>query len=395
VLFRQVCRQEATVKRTVLVLSIVAGAISVAGRASANTGAPTVLKNAIVWMSGHSDCLDDPGFATGDVPLQGYPCNYGSNQMWTLSDAAAVGATRYFTVQNQSSHKCMEISLSSGQILQTTCNPSSFLQQWSLTSVGNGYYRLVNRSDGQCLDDGSDEVCGAPDDCRIEYDGDLQHATCMDDGIQSWLLGANAIPPPPPGSVTVRNNSQDSVIRLLIGGVMQNVGSLGIPPGGAMTFSNIPVGTASVVSTIGFNANSFPAANVGVCNATSNVSVQPLQATTVSVPALNGGQLLTRCGKNAVYNGMFLDNQSGAPHGVVITFTAANTFSWTLDGVAQPGGTISGLHWLPQASTMTFTLSSGDSFTMGVPFDVFTLTINWGNESHVVGFSRSLMTPWL
>src|SRR5437588_821348 len=92
--------------------------------ARASSGAPTALVNGIVYSNGYVECLDVPGFATADVALQGYGCNYGSNQTWTLTDAAIVNGQRFFTIRSSSSNKCMAGTglHDSASVIQTTCN---------------------------------------------------------------------------------------------------------------------------------------------------------------------------------------------------------------------------------------------------------------------------------
>ena len=132
--------------------------------------------------------------------------------------------------------------------------PSSFssAQQWSLTQLANGYVKLVSRLSGLCLDDGSWPVCNA-DECRNEYLSGLQQYSCIDDGIQAWRLGANAIPPPPPGIVNVQNNSQLTVLSFQLNGVEQP-GQF-IPPAFSESFSAAP-GVYSALLAVGFNQNS-------------------------------------------------------------------------------------------------------------------------------------------
>jgi hypothetical protein len=350
--------------------------------AHASSGAPSPVRNTALATP---DCLDVPGFATGDVALQGYPCNSGSNQMWTLTDAAIVNGVRYFTVQSSSSHKCMAVTSSSDfdAVLQTTCNAASVAQQWQLTTLPNGYYKLVNRMSGKCLDDGSWPECDA-DECRNEYLDGLQQYSCIDDAIQEWHLEANAIPVPPPGTLAISNQTQVSVLTAILGQFTLSLG-IGIPTTQTATFS-VNAATYAATLRIGFDANA-PAAQVGrvVCTRSFTPTIASGATTTLTPAAFSAGEVLTHCGAAIAYNGGYTDLRGF--HAAKITFLSDNTFTWTFDGVAQVGGSLSHFTWSSQLTNLQFNLNK-DHVTIWFPYDVFSLNVN----GHSVLFSRA--TTW-
>jgi pectate lyase len=102
-------------------------------------------------------CLDNPGFATGNVQLDQWSCNYGTNQEFRELHFKTVvlNGVQYplYVIQNQSSRKCLDLYRGSStpgtKIIQYACNSSDDAQWWYLEQTDiAGWFLLVNQASG-------------------------------------------------------------------------------------------------------------------------------------------------------------------------------------------------------------------------------------------------------
>ncbi|MCA2211400.1 RICIN domain-containing protein [Jidongwangia harbinensis] len=126
-------------------------------------------------------CLETPLESDGVDFLFQWPCHGGSHQGWTFEpvEPAAAG---YFQIVSQYDEGCVT-GLGAGgadvrnQPCRRTAGERKSRQEWRLSPVRDGYYEIVNRYTGLCID--------------ILHGGDGSHAVqygCHRGGNQLWAL---------------------------------------------------------------------------------------------------------------------------------------------------------------------------------------------------------------
>ncbi|WP_158558041.1 RICIN domain-containing protein [Spongiactinospora gelatinilytica] len=136
----------------------------------------------VVLVTHHSGkCLDVADASTADdAQVQQWTCVTGRlNQQWTFT---SVG-DGYYTVHPQHSGKCLDVATASTadgeRIHQWTCFSDRTNQQWRLVQRPNGYFTVVARHSGKCLDVAGTIANGLP----------IQQWTCDTSRVnQEWRL---------------------------------------------------------------------------------------------------------------------------------------------------------------------------------------------------------------
>jgi hypothetical protein len=107
--------------------------------------------------------LDSYGLTTTSSSVYQYTSSSSTNQNWEISHVNG-----YYWIYSISGGLCLDASSNTADgsaILQVTRNsPSSATnsQQWTITQVGStGYYKIINRSTGKCLDTGGLTASGS------------------------------------------------------------------------------------------------------------------------------------------------------------------------------------------------------------------------------------------
>ncbi|WP_243751686.1 RICIN domain-containing protein [Niastella caeni] len=57
---------------------------------------------------------------------------------------------------NVNSNMCLDVtagSTSNGALIQQWGYAGSYNQQWTIEGTGDGYFKIINRNSGKCLDD--------------------------------------------------------------------------------------------------------------------------------------------------------------------------------------------------------------------------------------------------
>ena len=150
----------------------------------------------------NSLCVDDAAASTANGTIvQQYTCNSTAAQGWQF----IATDSGYYRVLNQNAASENEVwdvtggasATSVGVKIQTWSYGGGTNQQWLPVSLGGGYYKMVARNSGLCLD-----VPGSSASSGVQ----LQQYTCNGTGAQAWRLatagsggGGTPPPPPPPG----------------------------------------------------------------------------------------------------------------------------------------------------------------------------------------------------
>ncbi|UYZ63629.1 RICIN domain-containing protein [Hymenobacter weizhouensis] len=98
-------------------------------------------------LNANAQAIDVPGSSAADVQLQQYWLNRSPAQQWSLGNATATG---YKVVRSLSSGKVLDLSATAtgAGIIQRAANSTFDGQQWRFVDVGEGYYKLENKSNG-------------------------------------------------------------------------------------------------------------------------------------------------------------------------------------------------------------------------------------------------------
>ncbi len=131
-------------------------------------------------------CVDDTNFGTTNAtPVQQWGCGGGTNQQWQFRSAGSgyyQVVNRLAAAQNQSwDVNGGTTATAPGATIQTWAYAGATNQQWQPVALGNGYYRLVVRSSGLCLDVPSASTANGTV---------LQQNTCNGGTAQAWRLAA-------------------------------------------------------------------------------------------------------------------------------------------------------------------------------------------------------------
>ncbi len=182
-------------------------------------------------------------------------------------------------------------------------------------------------------------------------------------GSSAFSNTVTATTPAAIGTLVLTNNSQVSISEVTFDGVP-------IAPtrvAGNQSTYTLAEGAYNVVATLSLANGDW------VCSLGGATTVTANQTTNVSVDPLTAGQILTHCWGSVDYiQGSFVD--SAGFHTVSARVHADGTFEWWLDGARQAPETITGTSF--SEPWLTFTLSSGDTVRMSVPFGSMQLSVN-------------------
>jgi hypothetical protein len=111
--------------------------------------------------------------------VQQWGCYTTPNQNWTFTSLG----DGYYTVKAEHSNKCLDVAAASnadgGKVHQWHCYPTPN-QQWRLVQLPNGYYHLVARNSGKCLEVAEGNIYNGA--------GVVQRTCAPDRPYQEWNL---------------------------------------------------------------------------------------------------------------------------------------------------------------------------------------------------------------
>ncbi|KAJ3156292.1 hypothetical protein HK101_001501 [Irineochytrium annulatum] len=131
-------------------------------------------------------CLDLPGGATvhsAGTPLEQWPCNGGSNQIFTIAPIAAGVPQHFGYVGTLKTHEglCLDGAAGTGKSISvTTCGAASAKQSWTLKQVG-GAFMVQLTGTSLCLD-----VFGS----SLNLNAVVGLYTCNDNLNQAWAFSS-------------------------------------------------------------------------------------------------------------------------------------------------------------------------------------------------------------
>jgi len=139
------------------------------------SGAPGTIVN-----KNSGKCVDAQGAATAnDTKVQQYTCNSSAAQVW-VKTATSGGYYRFGTSNNTNQvWDVANVSTADGAVIHLWEYVGGLNQQWLPVSEGNGYYHLVARHTGKCLD-----VPNASTADSVQ----LQQYTCNGSAAQSFKM---------------------------------------------------------------------------------------------------------------------------------------------------------------------------------------------------------------
>lgn len=102
---------------------------------------------------GVGKCLDNEGSTSDSSGIWIWDCGSSNqNQAWTLN---SVG-NGYYQLVNKTSGKCLDntggSSADGNHLQEYSCIANNVNQAWSFSSLGNGYYTIINQGTGKCVD---------------------------------------------------------------------------------------------------------------------------------------------------------------------------------------------------------------------------------------------------
>jgi len=191
-------------------------------------------------------------------------------------------------------------------------------------------------------------------------------------GSSAFSNTVSATTPAALGTLVLTNNAQISVTAFTLNGVAQSATSVS---GNQATFRVAP-GSYTAEAELSLANGDW------VCSLGGPTTVVENQTSSVTVAALGAGQVLTHCSGSIDYTqGSYVD--AAGFHTVSMRFYSTNAFDWWLDAVLQPRGTITSTNFADP--WLTFTLSTGDTISMGWPFGSVLIDVN----GHSVQMTRA------
>lgn len=235
--------------------------------------------------------------------------------------------------------------------------------------INDGSWRLLRTVAANAT---GDAITGLQPSRSYSFRVRAQNAT----GPSGYSNTVSATTPAALGTVVLTNNAQIGISQVTFNGVARAPTQVN---GTQATFSGVPAGATSVLATLVLATGDW------VCSFGGNVTVIENQTSSVNVQPLTAGQVLTHCSGSVDYvQGSYVD--LAGFHTVSVRVHASGRFDWWLDGVAQAAETITGTTF--NEPWLSFTLSGGDTISMGWPFGSMQLWVN----NHAVQLTRA--TGW-